>query len=159
LLRLSPTTRKKKKGAEELVLRFFATKNARHLFKGSVRDWLDNYMEQVLLGQEAFNYAREESIFHDVFSLARTKLGDTAFLRYREHSPVGSLPPAYFEAISIGIFNTRNEIKDKDHQALRNAITSLVQSDQFRAVTGPGANSKEKLETRINLATDALRNV
>ncbi len=31
---------KQKKGAEELVLRFFAVKNARDLFRGSVRDWL-----------------------------------------------------------------------------------------------------------------------
>lgn len=154
-----PQPEKEKKGAEELVLRFFATKNSRDLFKGSVRDWLDNYMEQVLLEKQAFNYADEESIFHDVFELARTKLGDTAFLRYRGNSPVGSLPPAYFEAITIGIFNARDEIRNKDPQELRSAITELVQSDQFRAVTGPGANSREKLETRINLVTESLRQV
>ena len=153
-----PQTEKEKKGTEELVLRFFATKNARDSFKGSVRDWLDNYMEQVLLEKHIFEYAEEEVIFRDVFELARTKLGDTAFLRYRGEAPVGSLPPAYFEAISIGISNTRNEIREKDSQVLRVAITALVQSESFRAVTGPGANSRDKLETRINLATEALRN-
>jgi hypothetical protein len=152
-----PQPEKEKKGLEELILRFFATKNARDGFRGSVKDWLDNYMEQVLLGNRKFNYEEEEQIFKDVFKLAKEKLGDTAFLRYRGKEPVGSLPPAYFEAISIGILNTRDIIREKDPDALRNAITQLVQSENFRSVTGPGANSREKLENRIALATAAMR--
>ncbi len=153
-----PQPEKEKKGAEELVLRFFASKNARDLFRGSVRDWLDNYMEEVLLAKRDFAYESEEDIFSDVFRLANQKLGDTAFLRYRGGSPVGSLPPAYFEAISIGIANARNTIRSKDSVTLREKLSELVQSEDFRAVTGPGANSREKLETRIRLAEEALRN-
>ena len=52
-----PQAEKDKKGTDELVLRFFATKNAQDLFRGSVRDWLDNYMEAVLLHKVEFNYA------------------------------------------------------------------------------------------------------
>ena len=37
------------KGDEELVLRFFAAKNYRDNFKGNIRDWLDDYMELILL--------------------------------------------------------------------------------------------------------------
>ncbi len=44
-----PQPDKDKKGSEELVLRFFAAKNFIDGFKGSVRDWLDTYMENVLL--------------------------------------------------------------------------------------------------------------
>jgi len=40
---------------------------------------------------------------------------------------------------------------------LRATISELVQSEDFRAVTGPGANSREKLEKRIALALEALR--
>lgn len=153
-----PQPEKDKKGIEELILRFFATKNARKLFRGNVQDWLDNYMEGVLLNDLEFNYEEEEAIFHEVFELAKSKLGDTAFLRYRGELPVGALPPAYFEAISVGIVNVRKEIQDKNPATLRAAITNLVQSDPFRAVTGPGANSREKMDERIKLATDALRN-
>lgn len=152
-----PQAEKEKKGTEELVLRFFATKNASDLFRGSVRDWLDNYMEEVLLQKRQFEYDKEELIFNDVFKLAKDKLGDTAFLRYRGDNPIGSLPPAYFEAISIGIFHARNHIREKSPTVLRNTVTQLVQSDDFRAVTGPGANSREKLNTRISLATEILR--
>jgi hypothetical protein len=151
-----PQTDKEKKGAEELVLRFFATKNGQDMFHGSVRDWLDNYMEGVLLGKLEFNYDEEGSAFVDVFKIAREKLGDTAFLRYRGDAPVGSLPPAYFEAISIGILRSRGAIRTKDPAVLRPAISQLVQSEEFRAVTGPGANSREKLERRIQLACDVL---
>ena len=63
---------------------------------------------------------------------------------------------AYFEAIAIGIQSTFSEIQSKNPVSLREKVTELVQTEAFRAVTGPGANSKEKLRIRIQLATDAL---
>jgi hypothetical protein len=151
-----PQPEKEKKGAEELVLRFFAAKNYIDGFKGSVRDWLDNYMEGVLLGHIKFDRQAEQDEFLSTMKFAHEKLGDTAFLRYKGADPTGSLPPAYFEAISIGICSTIKQIENKDAAQLRQAITTLVQSPEFRVVTGPGANSKEKLSTRISLASQAL---
>lgn len=151
-----PQPEKEKKGSEELVLRFFATKNYIEGFKGSVRDWLDNYMEGVLLGNIDFDQQAEQDAFLSTMKFAHEKLGDTAFLRYKGTDPTGSLPPAYFEAISVGIFSTIKQIEQKDAVNLRQAITTLVQSPEFRVVTGPGANSKEKLNTRISLASQAL---
>ncbi|MEW6765208.1 MAG: DUF262 domain-containing protein [Pseudomonadota bacterium] len=151
-----PQPEKDKKGAEELVLRFFAAKNFIDGFKGSVRDWLDNYMEGVLLGSIKFDKQVEQEAFLSSMRLAHEKLGETAFLRYKGTNATGSLPPAYFEAISIGICLNYDKIKDKPAAKLRDAITNLVQSEEFRAVTGPGANSKEKLNTRIALASQAL---
>ncbi|MBL8329893.1 MAG: DUF262 domain-containing protein [Rubrivivax sp.] len=147
---------KEKKAAEELVLRFFAAKNFLEGFKGSVRDWLDTYMEGVLLQKLPFDTEAEVAIFHKVMTFARQSLGETAFLRYRGENPTGSLPPAYFEAIAIGIQTTFDQIQDKSPGSLREKITQLVQTEDFRAVTGPGANSKEKLKTRIQLAAAAL---
>ncbi|WP_313065494.1 DUF262 domain-containing protein [Achromobacter animicus] len=152
-----PQPDKDKKAAEELVLRFFAAKNYIDNFKGSVGDWLDSYMEGVLLGKEEFDIASESQVFQRVMTFARSKLGDTAFLRYRGTEPVGSLPPAYFEAIAIGIYIAFDTIQGKTAASLRTAVTTLVQSDAFRSVTGPGANSKEKMRARINLAAEALR--
>lgn len=151
-----PQPDKEKKAAEELVLRFFAAKNYLTGFKGSVRDWLDNYMEGVLLNTLPFDIDSEKEAFLRTMTFARQKLGDTAFLRYRGDIPVGSLPPAYFEAITIGIYNTYDQIRDKSPESLRAKMTELVQSNDFRAVTGPGANSKEKLKSRIDLAASAL---
>ena len=151
-----PQPDKDKKAAEELVLRFFAAKNFLDGFKGSVSDWLDVYMEGVLLGKQAFNIDAESKIFDQVMTFSRKYLGDTAFLRYRGTEPVGSLPPAYFEAIAIGVKTTYDQIQDKNPESLRQKVTELVQSEAFRGVTGPGANSKEKMRARIQLASEAL---
>jgi Protein of unknown function DUF262 len=152
-----PQPEKEKKGAEELVLRFFAAKNFADEFKGSVRDWLDNYMENVLLGKIDFDKEVEAKSFKKVMEFAHSKLGDTAFLRYRGDTPVGSLPPAYFEAISIGIYESFDKVKNKSAADLRKSVSELVQSVGFREVTGPGANSKEKLKMRISLVSKALK--
>ena len=72
-------TEKEKKGAEELVLRFLATKNAQNYFKGSVRDWLDDYMEKVIFGELKFNYEKEKDIFKDVFQVIYEKIGRKCF--------------------------------------------------------------------------------
>lgn len=151
-----PQPDKEKKASEELVLRFFAAKNFTDGFKGSVRDWLDTYMEDVLLEKIPFNIDAETASFQKVMTFARQNLGDTAFLRYRGEVPTGSLPPAYFEAIAIGIESSFDLIQGKNPLSLRQKVTELVQTDAFRAVTGPGANSKEKLKTRIQLAAAAL---
>lgn len=145
-----------KKAAEELVLRFFAAKNSLDNYKGNVRDWLDGYIEGILLGSVEFNARDESSRFMQVMEFARSRLGDTAFLRYRGEDAVGSLPPAYFEAISIGIHQSLEEISNKPADALRKRLTELVQSEAFRAVTGPGANSKQKLSRRIELVRQTL---
>lgn len=154
-----PAPELEKKGDEELVLRFLALKNSQESFKGSVRDWLDTYMESVLLDDKPFPYDDEREVFTRVFSVARAKLGETAFLRYRDNLPVGSLAPAYFEAISMAFLNTLNSSETKNAQALRDAVTTAIQSQEFRAVTGPGANSKEKLQGRIDVITRALEAV
>jgi len=146
------------KANEELVLRFFAAKDARNEFRGSVRDWLDGYMERVLLKSTPFDRDVERKVFADVFALICEKLGETAFVKYRDNRAIGGLAPAYFESISIGCLLSIGDMQAKSAERLRNAITALVQSEAFRAVTGPGANSKTKLETRIQLAAEAIGN-
>jgi len=146
------------KANEELVLRFFAAKNAAPSFKGSVRDWLDDFMEGILLEKVAFDLQAERTIFANLFSEISSKLGITAFVKYRGDNPMGGLAPAYFEAIAIGCFQAFDYLRGKDQTSIRSAITQLVQSEPFRAVTGPGANSVTKLAKRIDLAKSAIIN-
>lgn len=146
------------KANEELVLRFFAAKNARADFRGSVRDWLDGFMEKVLLEQIPFDPDAQRAEFQGLFDTIAAKLGESAFVKFRDDRPIGGLAPAYFEGISIGCLLALPDLNAKSPPAIRRAITALVQGDAFRSVTGPGANSKTKLETRIQLAVDAVRN-
>ncbi|MCY1461510.1 hypothetical protein D9M71_791750 [compost metagenome] len=49
-----------------------------------------------------------------------------------------------------------DRVKDKQPAALRQAVTDLIQGEAFRSVTGPGANSREKLKARIELTVQAI---
>lgn len=145
------------KANEELVLRFFAAKNARGIFRGSVRDWLDDFMEGVLLDEIPFDLAAEKAVFTNLFTEISARLGESAFVKFRAGNPIGGLAPAYFEAIAIGSFTALAEFKAKAPAVVKQALINLVQSDPFRAATGPGANSKAKLEARIQLAAEAIK--
>jgi len=147
---------KDKKGDEELVLRFLATKNARHLFKDSVRDWLDNYMEKILLKDIEFDYEKEEINFNKVFIYLSNALGEGSFVKYRGDKPIGGLAPAYYEAITIGTLNAIDEIINLPIDLVRKKVIATVQTDDFRQNTGPGANKRSKLEGRIKVIQDAL---
>ena len=145
-----------KKGDEELVLRFFAVKNARDLFRGSVRDWLDDYMGKVLLKEFDFNYNQESEIFDNLFSYFASVLSAGSFVRYREGTPIGALAPAYYEAITMGVLNVFDRIKSIDTDVVKETIIQTVQSERFKQYIGPGANSKEKLAGRIETIQSAL---
>ncbi|RCS41546.1 DUF262 domain-containing protein [Bremerella cremea] len=145
------------KGDEELVLRFFACKNSQDLFRGSVRDWLDAFMEGVLLKTIPFDVQWESQAFKELFDFLESVLGAGAFVKYRGQSAVGGLAPAYFEAVSTGIFRSLSYAKNASPTAVRQAVIDTVQTEEFRQCTGPGANTKQKLNSRINLICDAIK--
>lgn len=147
------------RGDEELVLRFFALKNYEARFSGSVRDWLDTYMEDVLLEKTGFNKNEQEGSFHSVFDYLNRIIAQGAFVRYRNNNPVGALAPAYFEAVSIGVLNKLQAATQKNDGLVKNAVIQTLQSDDFRAITGPGANSKDKLRRRVQAIEAAIEAV
>jgi len=147
---------KEKKGDEELVLRFLATKNARNLFKGSVQDWLDNYMEKILLDQIDFDYKKEDDDFNKLFIFLSNTLGEGAFVKYRGDKPIGGLAPAYYEAITVGTLNALDQIRNIPSELVKQKIIDTVQTEEFRNNTGSGANKLFKLEGRIKVIQDAL---
>lgn len=151
-----PQTDLEQRGDEELVLRFFALKNYEAKFAGSVRDWLDTYMEDVLLRKTDFDPDIQERDFRAIFDYLRKVIGQGAFVRYRNGNPIGALAPAYFEAVSIGCLNKLQQAKAKPDDSVKHAIIRTLESDEFRAITGPGANSKDKLRRRVQTIEAAI---
>ncbi len=147
---------KDKKGDEELVLRFLATKNARSLFKGSVQDWLDDYMEKIILNEINFDYEKEDDEFNKLFSFLSNTLREGAFVKYRGDKPIGGLAPAYYEAITVGTINALDKIRDVSMDRVKQTIIDTVQTEEFRQNTGLGANKRDKLEGRIKVIENAL---
>ena len=138
-----------KRGREELVLRFFAAKNGSGYYAGHVGDWLDKYMEEVLLEREHFDMKKERKIFERVFDCIDKSLGEGAFCKYQNDAPVGGLAPAHYEAVAIAFCNKIDECEAANSEALKGSIVKAKQSKSFRDNVGPGANNKTKLRGRI----------
>lgn len=156
-IELLPMTGWKTRLHEELVLRFFASMSFRDAFRGNVGDWLDDYMEAVLL--KGFRFGAEElREFFSVFTVLAEKLGPHAFVKYRHGVPLGGVAPAYFEAVSIGALKSLKKMSSLSSQRAKEVLANAVESAQFRRVTGPGANSLPKLEERIEIVATAFAN-
>ena len=150
---------REQKGDEELVLRFFAAKDDLDFFKGSVRDWLDNYMEAILLNKIRFEYQAEIENFRKLFGFLSEIIGGGAFVRYRDNSPIGALAPAYFEAVAIGTFRKLQEIESIDKKLIKNKIIEIVQTSNFKDNIGPGANTRSKLLRRVDVIREGLQSL
>lgn len=141
---------------QELVLRFFAAKNYRDSFKGSISDWLDEYMESILLKKTDFDVERERLIFNDLFDVLAEKFGPYAFVKYRNATPMGSVAPAYFEAVTCGALLALTSLRNMPKAEAGQKLAMVLESVDFRANTGPGANSLPKLRERIALVAKAF---
>ena len=114
-------------------------------------------MEAVLLKTTAFDMKAERHLFLNLFGAIANKLGESAFVKFRGGAPIGGLAPAYFEAVAVGSHLALAMLESKNAPEVKRALIKLVQSEKFRDVTGPGANTKNKLETRIELAAKQSR--
>lgn len=146
-----------KRGREELVLRFFAAKNGAELYKGNVSEWLDAFMESILLEKIPFDTTSEEIIFKRTFDAVNRILGDSAFCKLSNDRPIGGLAPAHYEAIAIAISNELEKCEGGDISKIKQAITAAKQSNQFRENVGPGANNRTKLAGRIRAISEAIQ--
>ena len=152
-----PEVDRKKKGDEELVLRFWATKNAQNIFKNKVTDWLDDYMEQILLGKVEFEYEKEKAIFEKLFSYLSRLLGSNTFVRYQNREPHSKkLAPAYYEAVTVGVSRIIDRISILPDEKVKEKLIDALQSKELKENTGSGANRKTKLEGRINAIQSSL---
>ncbi|MBF0339640.1 MAG: DUF262 domain-containing protein [Magnetococcales bacterium] len=151
---------KEQKLDEELVLRFFAAKNNPDMFreKRKIKDWLDSYLETILTKKTSFNYNKEYEDFEKVFMHLSKILGEYAFVRHRNNIPIGSLAPAYFEAIAIGTFKSLPILEEK-YDKIRDAIVNATTGPDFKESIGPGSNKMSSLTRRIELIAEAIQNV
>jgi hypothetical protein len=142
---------------QELVLRFFAMKNARAAFKHDVGDFLTEYMEQVSDPEVAlqFDFDEERAIFERTFAVLSAALGELAFTYANKarSALTHGFSVYHFEAITLGIQSRVNNIApDNPNQVgkLKSVLTSIKLDDDFiRITTGGGKNSPGPLNERI----------
>lgn len=152
-------TSKERGGLQELVLRFFACKNYIDKYRGSVAEWLDDYIEQILIHKTVnFNFIDEKKAFETLFTALNNKLGNGAFVKYRDGRAIGGLAPAYFEAVTIGVYKSIDYFNEFNKTEAVRILAKVVESTDFREVTEPGGNTLRKLRSRIQVIQEAYEN-
>lgn len=152
-----PVSMVEQRANEELVLRFFALIEAIDGFKGNIEEWLDGYMEAVLFKKIDFDYVGLNSKFKTTFSVIADKFDDQAFTRFNSHGEAtGRLAPAYFEAVCTAVARHIDQISNIASDILLDRLKSAFDSVEFKAATGPGANTIPKLHSRIRVVTEYL---
>jgi hypothetical protein len=143
---------KQRLGRQELVLRFFALKNSRDSYKGSISDWLDDYSERVVKGEIQFDYVIEQPAFERTFDLYNAKLGQEAFLKHKNNRALGGLAPAYFDAVTMGLLPLLDRLAIATPERSREILNVAIghENDAFRENVGPGANAVPRLNSRIS---------
>lgn len=144
---------------EELILRFFAAKNGSELFKRNVREWLDTYLEKILKKEISFDFQKERKDFQSVFTYLNKLMAGSAFVRHRNQTPIGSVAPAYYEAMTIGVFQTMHLLDRLDLHTVKNSIIKKLESNEFKEHIGPGSNKITNFNERIKAIKNAILSV
>jgi uncharacterized protein with ParB-like and HNH nuclease domain len=125
---------------EELTLKFFAYYENRNQFSHSVKEFLNEYMEEKT---EKFSNKKELSkIFDQTLNALVIALPDGIV---RSNRP-NSTPLVLFEAVTVGVADIITNGKAIDAKKLR----KLLDDEGLKALTTGATNSLNKLSGRIN---------
>lgn len=144
----------------ELILRFFALRNARHYRKG-MQPFLDIYM------MHAAEFNEDEifelrALFNDCISAASAIFDENVFCPYKVDEREWSETPSkgFYDAVMVGLANNRRHLArlvDRKEDVLEESET-LFESHEHGTFTGRG-NSKSDILNRIGLYTKMLESV
>jgi hypothetical protein len=147
---------------EELVLRFFAFKNRRSLFKHEVADFLTEYMEDIADADkpETFDYVAEETAFKKTFLALKKTLGEYAFAFARNGKLSAGFSIYHYEAITAGLQPVIGRLDLDDQDAIKKLDATLreikLDAAFIRITTGGGKNSPGPLRDRIQFVEERL---
>jgi hypothetical protein len=133
---------------EELVLKYFAYYEERHLFVHSVKEFLNEYMKKKT---RVFN---NKSTLFDIFSTTFKIIDDLLPNGIVRGNRTNITPLILFEAISIGVADTIVQ----GNQALitREKLQQLLNDEELRRLTTGATNSRAKVNDRIRYVNNFL---
>lgn len=128
---------------EELVLRMLAFIHSPKPPAHSISEFLDDFMVYASEGKFPIDGVKERIV--ETFSLiGKAFPGGNAFRNQR-----GGFSSNLFDVFAAGVYLNLARLSSRDLPELRE---SLLVSPQFKAVSGPGSNSKKKMVGRTELA-------
>lgn len=151
----------RKKADQELVLRFFAFKNAKDAYRHEIGDFLTEYMESVSDEESGavFDYATEAEIFRKTFAVlaaasrADERLGERLFGSVVNGQIRGQFAVHQFEGLSLGLqvgIDSLDPTNDTQMSALGQMLVEIKVDPDFLQHTGGGKNDAVPLRGRID---------
>lgn len=164
---VSALTEQQKNGQfdHELVLRFFALKNAIDSFSHDVGPFIDRYAESIAgvqTGSNVFDFAAEKEIFQKTFDVLAASTGEFSFTFPNKAGTdlTKGFSVYHFEGVTLGLQPFLNQLNPSNSQQmawLRDTLRSVRLSDEFRNVSqGGGRNSQGPLRDRISIIKEAV---
>ncbi len=152
---------RKRRFDQELVLRFFAFKNALADYKHDIGDFLTDYLERVSDPKRtcSFNFEAERQVFEKTFLVFQAidsalNLGGRVFgsVLQGQQGPRGQFSVYHFEGLVLGLQSVleRVDAANPEHiSKLADIVRSGKADPVFIAATGAGKNDPNPLRDRV----------
>ena len=143
---------------QELVLRFFATKNDIENYRYPVTEYLTRFLEKITTGEMAFNYDKERQIFQDTFRFINEHLGEEAFSGKTSSGTVkNEFVLYYFDGIAVPLALLIDQINNCDYAV---AIKTRIEGIKFgQDLQSYKTGSVNGVRTRIKLFTEGVQEI
>ncbi|MHB9035059.1 MAG: GmrSD restriction endonuclease domain-containing protein [Armatimonadota bacterium] len=159
--------KKQTKVDQELVMRFFAYKNARDKYVHDISDFVTDYMEGVCNTGEnvvPFNYDEERMAFEKTFALLKTCLGEDAFCpSNKKGSFIRRFSPLHYESFTLGVqpFVDEIDLSDSEQVSRLSEVLKKVKTDStfIAMTTGGGRNYAKLLNGRVLFVENSIRGI
>ncbi|MEC4682066.1 MAG: DUF262 domain-containing protein [Nitrospirota bacterium] len=141
-----------------LVLRFFALKNNLNDFRHDVEPFITEYVHKVVDGEVQFDKETSQSVFEKTTKLIWDALGQDSYRHIRDSRHQGAFSVYVFEALSIGVANNLEYVESLNSEVLKKKLTAIKESEDFRASSGQGGNTKARLLQRLKIGETVIGN-
>lgn len=143
---------------QELVLRFFATKNNLDEYRYPVTEYLTKYLEKITTGEIEFDYEREYIDFCSTFRFINEYLGEDAFSsRTIKGIMKSDFVLYYFDGISVPVALLIDKIKSwENKQQIVDCINEIKFGESLRSYKTGSVNG---VKTRIKLFTEGMERI
>lgn len=137
---------KRRMGVEEMLLRFLALNFSDKPLKHQIREYLDDFMAYAAEGKFKLTEETQERI-EKTFTLINEAKPKGAAFRSRKSAFSTNL----FDIIATGVFQNLDNL---NVTSFKEKLAGLLLDDELEQLTGPGSNTKKKLQGRIDLGTE-----
>ncbi len=143
---------------QELVLRFFATKNDIENYRYPVTEYLTRFLEKITTGEMTFDYDKERQIFWDTFHFINKYFGEEAFSGKTSSGTVkNEFVLYYFDGIAVPLALLIDQINCCDCAGdIKARIEEIKFGEELQSYKTGSVNG---VKNRIKLFTEGVQKI